>query len=579
MGEREGGEEQSFPATFVLPEESAPKGGGELRGEVPGERAFGICSARPRRFAMRLLAPLLLLGLRSVSGLTLCALSNSYTPLLSDSCSSTGGKEMAVDAARGEIEAGAMLLDNFGGVAMPLSEPTITWDAGAPPPGVSVSAALLGFVHTEKSPRYAGSAAGWFADSLLPWPSAPLPAGGSWAAWLRFDISVDAAPSVYTGVVSAGGASLPLRLEIFNVVVPPLASSPFRAVYAFDDSALSGWYGSSQIDVNASLRVWLDALAGLRMPATNIYASSPLPLWLYEYLGNQGAPILILADISSLPQTDDGGEALPPVAARRGAVAGPGQLRRGDCPVFDQAYIDRMVALLKPTWDALGPLGLQSRATVYGFDEIDASCEPAVRQLFAAAKAAFPGLRTLSAIDWPAVPLDLPLDVWVLQYQLVNRSVTDPWIAAGHELYVYHCIEPSEEGFMNSFIERALIEARLLFWFDFLLDVTGHLYYDVALWARWTAYPPFWESYTTASNVTFATAPGPISSISGGGDIRKLNFDPANFIWAPRTDIWANGDGAFIYPGPIDANRIAHPVSTIRFEAQRVSAVSGKRGA
>ena len=28
MGEREGGEEQSFPATFVLPEESAPKGGG-----------------------------------------------------------------------------------------------------------------------------------------------------------------------------------------------------------------------------------------------------------------------------------------------------------------------------------------------------------------------------------------------------------------------------------------------------------------------------------------------------------------------------------------------------------------------
>ena len=57
-------------------------------------------------------------------------------------------------------------------------------------------------------------------------------------------------------------------------------------------------------------------------------------------------------------------------------------------------------------------------------------------------------MRTLSAIDWPALPLDLPLDVWVLQYQLVNRSVTDPWVAAGHELYVYHCIEPSSLGFM-----------------------------------------------------------------------------------------------------------------------------------
>ena len=49
-----------------------------------------------------------------------------------------------------------------------------------------------------------------------------------------------------------------------------------------------------------------------------------------------------------------------------------------------------MVSLLKPTWDALGALGLQSRAAVYGFDEIDAQCEPAVRQLFQAAKQAFP---------------------------------------------------------------------------------------------------------------------------------------------------------------------------------------------
>ena len=72
-----------------------------------------------------------------------------------------------------------------------------------------------------------------------------------------------------------------------------------------------------------------------------------------------------------------------------------------------------MVELLNKTWTGLQSLGLSHLATVYGFDEIDASCEPSVRALFAAAKAAFPGIRTLSAIDWPTVPLDLPLDIWV----------------------------------------------------------------------------------------------------------------------------------------------------------------------
>jgi hypothetical protein len=48
-----------------------------------------------------------------------------------------------------------------------------------------------------------------------------------------------------------------------------------------------------------------------------------------------------------------------------------------------------------------------------------------------------------------------------------------------------------------------------------------------------------------------------------------LNWDPANWIWAPRTDIWANGDGVFIYPSFPDSNGVGSPISTIRFEAQR----------
>ena len=51
-------------------------------------------------------------------------------------------------------------------------------------------------------------------------------------------------------------------------------------------------------------------------------------------------------------------------------------------------------------------------------------------------------------------------------------------------------------------------------------------------------------------------------------DPRLSTWDPANFLWAPRTDIFANGDGLFIYPGAPEGG-VGVPVSTVRFEAQR----------
>ena len=96
--------------------------------------------------------------------------------------------------------------------------------------------------------------------------------------------------------------------------------------------------------------------------------------------------------------------------------------------------------------------------------------------------------------------------------------------------------------------------------------MTGHLYYDDALWLDWTSVPPFYSSYTTVSGVSFQQGHAPLASRTN--DIRLSNWDVANWIWAPRTDIWANGDGVFMYPGAPIGN-VGVPVSTIRFEAQR----------
>jgi len=348
---------------------------------------------------------------------------------------------------------------------------------------------------------------------------------------VSFTVSASAVPGTFVGSVTVDGASLPFSLQVFDVTLPPLKESPFKSIYAFGSSILKSVYTDPTFNFSATQSSYWKQLAEHRFPSTNIYATSPLSISEYSELASLGANVLILADISALPGTN---------YTRKMLGSGAREPHSKDCPTFSPQYILDMVKLLNDTWVGLSALGLSKYAYVYGFDEIDSSCEPAVRQLFSAAKVAFPGIKTLSAIDWATVPLDLPLDVWILQYQLVSPSVAAAWTAAGHELGVYHCIEPSEEGYLNTFIERELIESRLLFWYDYVLNVSSHLYYDVALWEQWTMVPPFWDSYTTVSGVTHPQRLLPLT-VPSVGDPRLLTWDPAVWIWAPRNDIWANG--------------------------------------
>lgn len=422
----------------------------------------------------------------SATSYTLCGWS-TYKPKLNETCStlSTSTGTQNLDTARGELESFGVLVDNSASTTpLLLTLPTITWE-GTSPSGVSATPYFLTYMHTEKSPRYAGSAAGWYAESLLPWPTTPgISAAGSSSlsvVW-SFNVSAGATPGVFNGSVSVGsGPTLPFSLTIWGLTIPSIASSPFKTIYAFSSSVLDTVYKplSPEFDFNSTQERYYADLAAARFPSTNIYAQTPLALWEYQQLASLGSNVLILADISSLPFEGGGWQG----GKGRRQREGQQQLQHssftaGDsCPTFSPAYIASMVQLLNATWVGLGELGLQQYATVYGFDEIDASCEPSVRQLFAAAKAAFPGVKTLSAIDWASVPLDLPLDTWILQYQLVTPAIAQAWVGAGHELGVYHCIEPSEPGYLNTFVERDLIEARLLFWYDYLLGVTSHLYY------------------------------------------------------------------------------------------------------
>jgi hypothetical protein len=74
-----------------------------------------------------------------------------------------------------------------------------------------------------------------------------------------------------------------------------------------------------------------------------------------------------------------------------------------------------------------GPKAVE-RAYVYSFDELPEAKIQAIYSIFGAVKKALPGLRTMATLpdgwvfgrsDWIRLPKDLPLDIWVDQYDQV----------------------------------------------------------------------------------------------------------------------------------------------------------------
>ena len=58
-------------------------------------------------------------------------------------------------------------------------------------------------------------------------------------------------------------------------------------------------------------------------------------------------------------------------------------------------------------------------------------CESQVRKLFGATKKEFPALKTAAVLNWSPMPVDLPVDIWILQYEEFNPEDVKAWVEAG----------------------------------------------------------------------------------------------------------------------------------------------------
>ena len=243
---------------------------------------------------------------------------------------------------------------------------------------------------------------------------------------------------------------VPVVLEVWPIELPPLGTAGlFNAMVGW-----SGWVSWGGIDDPASdlhawwpnktrewaWETWIPFLAKRRIPPQMLYATQPQPIEFYQQVAGAGAQWINLFDVSAAIQYQHQN--------------------------LTDAYVAQMLATLAPTVANATALGIIDKLYVYGFDEIDYSLNATVYKLAGAIKQRWPRLRIVAALDWPVMPSDLPVDVWVDMYSdyfcdnnygsaCAHESNTkqlqrEAWEASGKEYFWYWCLQPHDPRLMNT---------------------------------------------------------------------------------------------------------------------------------
>eukprot|EP01064_Diplonema_japonicum_P031991 TRINITY_DN5913_c0_g1_i1.p1 TRINITY_DN5913_c0_g1~~TRINITY_DN5913_c0_g1_i1.p1 ORF type:complete len:515 (+),score=62.55 TRINITY_DN5913_c0_g1_i1:207-1751(+) len=439
-----------------------------------------------------------LLGLAGMVGANVCVLPATQSLFLKDTCEThqaVSTDKIAFEGLVGERE----------NIQIMVMSTTTTMLKPSVSLAVEASSKLyqVGYVNCTATTRYPGSGGGWRSDPLLEIPAEGIQITESQPVVLWLSVRITD-PAV-GGVLTVGDVQIPIS------VVPWMAALPsnvevhqsFGEIWSFDVTKVEQLYGPAYNETVA--RNFYDLMTDQLLPPDSLYKTAPYSNFtVYEYLINTGAYLLNIAAIGQAPT---------------------------GCPnPYTPEWINATINSIAPTIDKILAFGGTTKPYVYGFDEQPISCEPNIRALYGAVKARWGDkVSTVAALNWKNMPIDLPVDIWVLQYQYYTLNQATAWQAAGHQIFLYHCIEPSGADYLNTFIEHNRTQGRQLYWYGAMHEVDGWLYYATDIW---NAYP--------------GTKHTPIKRINGSP---MTDFPPANYIWAPRTDIFANGDGQFLYPG------------------------------
>eukprot|EP00730_Choanoeca_flexa_P017219 TRINITY_DN8261_c0_g1_i1.p1 TRINITY_DN8261_c0_g1~~TRINITY_DN8261_c0_g1_i1.p1 ORF type:complete len:409 (+),score=70.28 TRINITY_DN8261_c0_g1_i1:54-1280(+) len=269
------------------------------------------------------------------------------------------------------------------------------------PEEVTAQSFVMGYIFTTATTRYDGSGGGWRSDPLFPTSSTGIDvkSGDLQGFWVEFTTTLAASPATtnVTIIISDGSgvlATFTCQITVHPVTVPTLADSTIGTAWS------GTWSSDAAPNVLFDKMAYFDLMLSHRMPPDSIYHARNFSD--YQIMQQAGAQHYAILNINTALQKGSG-PVTENVSCSRGTIT-------DDMLNTAMDTLDDMLTKLKAE-SALGP------AYVYGWDEYPDDCENQVRFVYGAIKAKYPNLTLVATLNWKVMPADLPVDVWVLQYE------------------------------------------------------------------------------------------------------------------------------------------------------------------
>jgi len=196
----------------------------------------------------------------------------------------------------------------------------------------------------------------------------------------------------------------------------------------------------------------------------------------------------------------------------------------------------KRVAAIRRLYERAKRRGWIKRTYIYCHDEIGKEQFEFARELYGELKQAMPDLRLMQTFykNDPISALDDVLDIWAPVTGRYRKDEFQAQQAEGDTVWWYVCCGPGKP-FANLMIPWPAIDHRILLWQNWKFNVTGFLYWGLAVWR---------------------------DNLKGEDRWPGVAWDPAT--WRNSAGVAHYGDGQLIYPGPDLV-----PLSSIRLENLR----------
>ncbi|MBN1672555.1 MAG: DUF4091 domain-containing protein [Kiritimatiellae bacterium] len=438
--------------------------------------------------------------------------------------------ETAVALARGEREGVQLVISHvmrdLAGVTLEITD--LKGPAGATLAADAIRWNPVGYVQT-KAPKYAVPRTGWWADPLLPPAPFDLAVGKTQPVWITVHCPPTAKPGLYAGTirVKAGLAAQTVKLSVrvYDFTLPVRGALKTMVVGDCVEGVLK-FFGVPKNSAEGRVikeAVWSDLCAHRLGPGGSAFNGFRWNRACYPVKAENGA-----YDFS---EVDRLAEFLIPRGMNAFVIASCPKLGKWGFPKTYSAQWRKDWSDCVQAYAAhLRQKGWLDMAYAYNIDEAPPKMWEACKENYRMAKTAAPDLRVMQCLNNPKGVMALAgfADTWDVNIAQYEKSRVAERQKAGDEVWWCVCCWPWSHP--NLFVDYPAIDARIIGWLSWKLNVSGFEYWSVTSWK---------------------------------GNDRPLT-EIENAHWKANVFGEYNGDGYLYYPGPNNTL-----LSSIRLEALR----------